>query len=642
MKYTLRKGASCVLLITILFLLQSVPPLRAQQADTSYTGPEVRVTATRINKPDYRQPVQVNVVDSLPLRFLSNQNLGLVLQSVTTAFVQDNGPGGLATISQRGFSARQTQVIWNGFELNHSMLGLTDLSIIPSSTIGSIEISPGNAGTSFGSGGAGGTVILHTKKLKNSVRLSNEVGSFGADQQTVGAGWNNDRWNLSAIVFHRHAANDFSYFDPFQNKEQKRIHNGLDARHVLAQAGWKKGHYQVKSALWYAGEANNIPGSIVSSSDAGRQKDRFIRWYAEAATWRGSTKFGLKTFYNLYKLDFANPEQRVNSESTVYNEVIRGSVNHYFSHQLDLHDLSSVEYDRVHTNNYRNGKNRITWSNLLQLNYNPWSRLWLYGAGRYDHYSDFGDALIPSVGLNFEVLKDHLYIRGTFKKDYTAPTFNDLYWANGGNPDLKPERSTTIEAGFVYRMKVHHLSFKISPEVYRSRQHNGIRWVPFSGGTTPVNIQESEMKGLELSTQADYNTNNWNISLHYLLTLTQARILSNPKSSSQVLDKQMRYVPPISQKLFLGISYRHLQIFVNRTGIGKRYTTNDHSSPLDPLPPYSVWNAGGGYQQPVGPLNLEVNVTVYNVFNKDYQVIAWYPMPGRNYQLTASISYPFK
>jgi len=600
------------------------------------------VTATRINQPDYRQPVQVNVVDSLPLRFLSNQNLGLVLQSVTTAFVQDDGPGGLATISQRGFDARQTQVIWNGFELNHSMLGLTDLSIIPSSTISSVEISPGNAGTSFGSGGAGGTVILHTKKLENSVRLSNEVGSFGSDQQTAGAGWSNDRWNLSAIVFHRRAVNDFSYFDPFQNKERKRTHNGLDARHILAQAGWKKGHYQVKSALWYAGEENNIPGSIVSSSDAGRQKDRFLRWYAAATTWQGSTKFGFKAFYNLYKLNFANPEQHVNSESAVYNEVIRGSVNHYFGHQLDLHGLSSVEYDQVHTNNYGSGKNRATWSNLLQLNYNPWSRLWLFGAGRYDHYSDFGDALIPSLGLNFELLKDHLYIRGTFKKDYTAPTFNDLYWANGGNPDLKPERSTTIETGFVYRMKVHHLSFMISPEVYRSRQHNGIRWVPFSGGTTPVNIQESEMKGLELSTQAAYRANNWNVSLHYLLTLTRARILSNPKSSSQALDKQMRYVPPVSQKLFLGISYRYIQVFVNRTGIGKRYTTNDHSSPLDPLPPYSVWNAGGGYQQPVGPFNLEVNATVYNVFNKDYQVIAWYPMPGRNYQLTASISYPFK
>ncbi len=642
MKYTLCKGASCVLLITLLLLLQSIPPLWAQKADTSYTGPEVRVTATRINQPDYRQPVQVNVVDSLPLRFLSNQNLGLVLQSVTTAFVQDNGPGGLATISQRGFDARQTQVIWNGFELNHSMLGLTDLAMIPSSTISSVEISPGNMGTSFGSGGAGGTVILHTKKFENSVRLGNEVGSFGSDQQTAGAGWSNNRWNLSAIVFHRHAANDFSYFDPFQNKEQKRTHNGLDARHILVQAGWKKGHYQVKSALWYAGEENNIPGSIVSTSDAGRQKDRFIRWYAAATTWQGSTKFGLKAFYNLYKLDFANPEQHVNSESTVYNEVIRGSVNHYFGHQLELHGLTSVEYDRVRTNNYRDGKSRTTWSNLLQLNYNPWPRLWLFGAGRYDHYSDFGDALIPSVGLNFELLKDHLYLRGTFKKDYTAPTFNDLYWANGGNPDLKPERSTTIETGFVYRMKVHHFSFKISPEVYRSRQHNGIRWVPFSGGTTPVNIQESEMMGLELSTQADYSAHNWTFSLHYLLTLTQARILSNPKSSSQALDKQIRYVPPISQKLFLGISYRRLQIFVNRTGIGKRYTTNDHSSPLDPLPPYSVWNAGGGYQQPVGPFKLDVDATVYNVFNKDYQVIAWYPMPGRNYQLTASISYPFK
>lgn len=150
------------------------------------------------------------------------------------------------------------------------------------------------------------------------------------------------------------------------------------------------------------------------------------------------------------------------------------------------------------------------------------------------------------------------------------------------------------------------------------------------------------MKGLELSARADYRRNNWMLSFHYLLTLTQARILSNPKSGIQAIGKQMRYVPPISQKMFLGAGYGRFQIFVNRTGIGKRYTTNDHSSPLDPLPSYSVWNAGSSYSQPIGPFNLAVNATVYNLFNKAYQVIAWYPMPGRNYQLTASLSYPFK
>ncbi len=643
MKTTFLKGASCVLLITIQHLLQPAYYVYAQQpADTSYTGPEVRVTATRIDQPDYRQPVQVIIVDSLPLRFLSNQNLGQVLQSVTTAFVQDNGPGGLATISQRGFDARQTQVVWNGFELNHSMLGLTDLSMIPSAMISSVEVSPGNMGTSFGSGGAGGTVILHPATLKNRIRLTSGIGSYGSLQQSGGVGWRNDEWNVSALVFHKQATNDFSYHDPFSDEQKTRDHNGLNARHILAKAGWKRGHYGVQTAVWYAGEENNIPGSIVSSSDAGRQKDQSLRWYASGTMWQGKNKISLKTFYNQYNLDFSNPDQRVNSTSSIHNSILRASLEHYFGHSLEIHGYSSAESDRVQTNNYQGAENRFVWSNLLQANYHPWSRLLLFGAGRYDYYSDFGDAFIPSAGMNYELVKNHLFIRGTFKKDYTAPTFNDLYWANGGNPDLKAERSTTIETGFVFRHKDGNLSVQISPEMYRSRQHNGIRWVPFSGGTTPINIQEVEMKGLELSSQASYKTSDWTLTLHYLLTLTQAHILSNPKSSNQALNKQMRYVPPVSQKMFAGIGYRHIQFFINRTGIGKRYTTNDHSSPLDPLPSYSVWNAGGGYGGSVGPLDLQLNATVYNLFDKNYQVVVWYPMPGRNYQLGLSVSYPFK
>ncbi len=628
----------------ILLFLASATAAHAQQVvDTSYTAPEIQITATRFDQPDFLQPVQVNLVDSLPLRFLGSQNIGLVLQSVTPAFIQNYGPGGAATISLRGYDSRQTQVIWNGFELNHSMLGLTDFSIIPASLISSVEVSSGNMGTAFGSGGAGGTVLLNTARSLKGIRLNGTAGSFNSRQQSIEGGWNDNHWNIYAMAFHRHAANDFRYLDPLEKETRRREHNGLSAHDILVRAGWKDSRYHIRSALWYAHEENDIPGSVVGVSDAAHQEDRFLRWNLTGMMVRGQTRYMAKAFYNRYALNYKDPSERTSSISTVYNSAFRMSVRHYFAGNLRLQGSSSVEEDKVHTNNYEQTENRFVWSNLLQLNYQPWPRLWLYGAGRFDHYSDFGETLIPSIGLNYEVVKEHFYLRAAFKKDYTAPTFNDLYWANGGNPDLKPEHSATFETGLVFRWKTHNLSLQVSPGVYQSRQHNGIRWVPAGGGTTtPVNIQEMEMKGLELSSKMNYREGAWTISLHYLLTLTQAHILSNPQSSGQVRGKQIRYVPPVSQKLFAGIGYRGLQLFVNRTAVGERFTTNDHSSVIDPLPSYSVWNLGCGFVRPIGLFTLNIHTTVYNLFDETYQVIAWYPMPHRNYALSASVTYTFQ
>src|SRR5699024_7394852 len=107
----------------------------------------------------------------------------------------------------------------------------------------------------------------------------------------------------------------------------------------------------------------------------------------------------------------------------------------------------SGELTGVETNNYSSLKTRqqfsaLTNPEIVLLN----QRLRLYPALRLDAYSDFGTVLSPSLGVNYELLADRLFVRGQLSRDFNPPTFNALYWGQGGNPHLKAEYSRGAEA----------------------------------------------------------------------------------------------------------------------------------------------------------------------------------------------------
>ena len=90
--------------------------------------------------------------------------------------------GGTATPSFRGTGASHTQIAWNGININHPMLGQSDLSLIPAGLIDDIQIFYGGASMALNSGGIGGIINLETKpvwKKETSISLNPGIGSFG-------------------------------------------------------------------------------------------------------------------------------------------------------------------------------------------------------------------------------------------------------------------------------------------------------------------------------------------------------------------------------------------------------------------------------------------------------------------------------
>jgi iron complex outermembrane receptor protein len=98
-------------------------------------------------------------------------------------------------------------------------------------------------------------------------------------------------------------------------------------------------------------------------------------------------------------------------------------------------------------------------------------------AGRYDNYSDFGGTFTPSIGF-ISHLTDTFSIRARWGEGFVAPDMDVLYgpslsgrgfvydpvidadwpvdWYNFSNPDLEPETSTSLSAGFNWQYLENH------------------------------------------------------------------------------------------------------------------------------------------------------------------------------------------
>ncbi|MDV7399099.1 TonB-dependent receptor, partial [Arthrospira platensis SPKY1] len=69
--------------------------------------------------------------------------------------------------------------------------------------------------------------------------------------------------------------------------------------------------------------------------------------------------------------------------------------------------------------------------------------------------------IAPSLGLE-RPLTNWLSLKARFSRNYRLPTFNDLYWQPGGNPDLLAESGWSQEATAAARIKIRRQQWQLS------------------------------------------------------------------------------------------------------------------------------------------------------------------------------------
>jgi outer membrane cobalamin receptor len=128
--------------------------------------------------------------------------------------------------------------------------------------------------------------------------------------------------------------------------------------------------------------------------------------------------------------------------------------------------LSDTQYKNNSRNNnaYRLGYLLYSTQHQVQLNV------------RQDHYTDFGQSQTGLLAYAFKV-NEAVRFNANLSNGFMAPTFNDLYYPYGGNPNLKAEKLNSNEFGFTLRNGPHSLQMTHFNNQYKDLIDNDANYV---------------------------------------------------------------------------------------------------------------------------------------------------------------------
>lgn len=627
-------GRYCTLFIALAaFNCQAVSQ---SLTDTLYLD-DILIEAARVPEPRKHQPVQVLIIDSLQMALSGQASLTQILENHSGLFIRNYGPAGVSTISQRGMPANQTQIYWKGFNLNHPMLGLVDLNTIPASILSGIEIQ--SSGSSmYGSGNIGGSVQLDTDESYRGAEISQSAGSFGRYAASARAGASTDNWTINLQALLDHSENDFSYRDRTRNPAQFRLRNNnrVETRGIIANGTRYFQNSQFNSGVWYNRSERGVPGPMQSLTPRANQEDEFIRWYGDYQVRIGGVQTGLKAYINRQELNYIDPQNNISSMSTNTSGLIDIPVRYRVTNNIHINGLAAASQTSVKSTAYNNSdRSRDHYSFRINPFIRPVGRLRLFPSLRFDKYSDFGNAVSYAFGANFAVIPDNLYWRVYAGSDFNAPTFNDLFWPESGNPELQPEEGWKAETGFYSTITGSRILQQTDAQVFMGRLLNGIQWLPGNGGNfSPQNVREIHSHGFEIHSGTTYLRDVFHIRISQLFGGTWSAYGKPRFPGDQAAGNQLVHIPRWQYRLSVSLLSGTVKAMASYRYTGERFTDENNQSLIGA---YSTLDLLISYHLEYRGIMSGIRWNINNLLDSDYEVIPFYPLPGRNHLVTITL-----
>jgi iron complex outermembrane receptor protein len=244
-----------------------------------------------------------------------------------------------------------------------------------------------------------------------------------------------------------------------------------------------------------------------------------------------------------------------------------------------------------------------------------------------------------AFGVCFKA-NDRLVLRSHFSSKFRKPTFNEKYWNPGGNPQLKPEKGNGGElTAEVMAIGQHDGSFWLEAKItgYYQSIDNWIQWV-IHDSLTPVEYKKVRASGTETWIEYGIHSGSLRVKGFFNYNYNRSMIVNTYDDNASYKGKQLMYIPLHTLKTGCEAQYKNFLLGFTANYTGMRETVETGDTYLQ-LPAYTVMNIHAGLSKEVWKVNLACNFRVENVFNKAYEVIRAYPLPGRTYHLSLMIGW---
>lgn len=612
----------------------------AQVTDT-IVYPVVTVTEQRIAE---AIGSSVTESDTTLYELLQSRGLTQVLETESFIATRAYSPGGIANFSVRGTGSQHTQVVWEGIPINDPMLGQTDLSTISLTGISSVRVLYGSAGLTNNSGGIGGTVELIPGKRRKQdgvdVNLNLSAGSFGTYGVSIQVREKFKRMVDNTSFEYQTAQNNFTYRNlaSIAREEKTLEHAAIErigfSKSVGAQLNDRN---RLKASIYYSQVNRQFPPTMVMVSTKETLFDRDI-W--AALNWR---RVGAKSILSVSaSYIYGKQEYFDNNEYTFHHlyQANKNLVRYKLSlgHNLHFEAGADIFNETAKSDSaYRfEPKWRFWQAGFASLKYVPKRWVAAQVLVREDLIDGKFSPIQGLVGVEAKPAK-WMYLKGNVSRNFRPPTLNDLYWVPGGNANLQSEIGFSWETGLGFKANTKSFKFRLDGTYFQSEIDNWIIWLPDGSLWTPRNKRAVSVKGIEGKLEMAVSVGKVLLKLNGAYTWVSSTVKEGTSETDASVGKQLIYVPQQQVKANLSIHVKKLYLLYGHSYTGIRYTTSDnHSS----LPAFQLSYASFGYAHQFKKHTVGLNFTIDNLFNQEYQTIAWRPMPGRSFLI--NLNYKFQ
>ena len=634
--------------------------------------------------------VQRTRIDSAVLKENVSLSMADVLAFNSSIFVKSYGRATLSTVSFRGTSPSHTQVTWNGMKINSPMLGMTDFSMIPSYFIDDASLLHGTSSVNETGGGLGGAVRLSTKPAQADgfgLQYVQGVGSFKTFDEFLRLTYGDDHWQLSTRAVYSSSPNDYKYrnrdkkeniYDDEMNIigsyypiERNRSGSYKDL-HLLQEVYYNTGHGdRFGLNAWYINSNRELQMLTTDYGDAAdfdnRQREHTFRgvlsWDHLRSDWKLATKAGyIHTWMAYdYERDPGNGIMQTMTRSRSRINTFYGQADGEYYLDKWLFTASLTAHQHMVESRDKNiilqqgnkavvgyDTNRMELSSSLSAKWRPSDRVGVSAVLREELFGDTFSPLIPALFVDGVISqRGNIMAKASLSRNYRFPTLNDLYFLPGGNPDLKPERGWTYDAGLSFavgRDGVYSLSGSAS--WFDSYISDWILWLPTTKGFfSPRNVKDVHAYGVELQSSLEVALSpSMQLTLDGTYSWTPSINEGEPMSpADKSVGKQLPYVPEHTATLTGRLTWRSWSLLYKWNYYSKRYTMSSNDLSLSgTLPTYFMNNVTLEKGLSFAWADLSLKLAVNNLFDEEYLSVLSRPMPGINFEFFVGITPKWK
>jgi outer membrane cobalamin receptor len=624
---------------------------------------EVTVTESR-RQHSLTSTAPMHILDSEQILMLGITDVADALHRIPGVTLRDyGGAGGMKTVSVRGFGAKHTGVSYDGIMLSDCQSGEIDLSRYSLDNVEHLSLVIGDNDDIFipaRNASASAVLNIQTIGLPSEdtdphLTAQLKMGSFGYVSPFLRYEQNiSDKFAFAAIGEYTYAENDYPF--EIQNVSQvvkdRRTNSRMNSGHGELNFVWNVDAFSRWSGkLYYYDNDRQLPGQVHYYTNLNKETLRDRNFFAQlqyqthhqsgwSLKWHGKFNWNASIYHDPLAPNQHNDASYWQREAyTSLAALYTPSDTWAFDYSADyaFNNLTSSSSHTVDNKPFRHTLLQSVSAKYRAGRLTALARL-LYSL--YLNDSEFGKSahnmrrLSPSLSLSYRLLADEdLFVRASYKNIFRSPTFNESYYFHYGSPDLLPESTDQLNIGTTYHLQSSNFNVQLTADGYYNHVKDMIVAVPYNMFIwTCVNVGKVQVLGADVTAQASRQLYEGH-SLLFSGCYSYQQAENRTNEESPYYGNQIAYMPKHSGSAAVGWENPWANLSVHVTGVSSRWANNQHYEETE-IEGY--WDMGVTIYRHFRWKDqcLEARMDVKNILNAQYEIVRFYPMPGRSWQVS--------